>query len=83
MARSLRTLDASSQRGSAPQREPEFASYADRERIAQRAYERFEERGRQDGRDLDDWLEAERELSGMSANATGGEQNDDNSGDAA
>jgi hypothetical protein len=30
--------------------------------IAQRAYRRFEERGRHHGRDLEDWLEAEREL---------------------
>ena len=30
--------------------------------IALRAYRRFEERGRQDGHDLDDWLEAEREF---------------------
>jgi Protein of unknown function (DUF2934) len=29
------------------------------ERIAQKAYELYEERGRQDGRALDDWLEAE------------------------
>jgi hypothetical protein len=32
------------------------------ERIAHRAYQRYEERGREDGRDLDDWLEAEREV---------------------
>ena len=32
------------------------------ERIAQRAYQRYEERGREDGRDLEDWLEAEREV---------------------
>jgi len=30
--------------------------------IERRAYERFCERGCEDGRDLDDWLEAEREL---------------------
>jgi hypothetical protein len=29
--------------------------------IARRAYELFEERGREDGRDRDDWLQAERE----------------------
>jgi hypothetical protein len=55
----------------------------DRETIAQRAYERFEARGREDGRDLDDWLEAERELNGMSAGTTAGERNDDNSNQAA
>ena len=30
--------------------------------IAQRAYERYLERGGGDGRDFDDWIEAEREL---------------------
>lgn len=33
------------------------------ETIRQRAYERFRERGGEHGRDCDDWLEAERELS--------------------
>jgi hypothetical protein len=32
------------------------------DQIARRAYERFEQRGREHGRDLEDWLEAEREL---------------------
>ena len=32
------------------------------ERIRQRAYELYEQRGREDGRDLDDWLKAESEL---------------------
>jgi hypothetical protein len=30
--------------------------------IERRAYELYESRGREDGRDLDDWLEAEREV---------------------
>lgn len=30
-----------------------------RDRIAKTAYELFEQRGRQDGQDLDDWLRAE------------------------
>jgi hypothetical protein len=34
----------------------------DAESIARRAYERFERRGRKHGRDLEDWLDAEREL---------------------
>lgn len=34
----------------------------DRERIAQRAYERFEQRGGEPGRDQEDWFEAEREV---------------------
>ena len=32
------------------------------EAIAHRAYELFEERGREEGRELDDWLRAEHEL---------------------
>jgi|SRR5688572_5812418 len=37
-------------------------SESDREeRIRQRAYERYQQRGADDGRDFDDWLEAERE----------------------
>jgi hypothetical protein len=34
----------------------------DRRRIAQRAYERFQMRGGEPGRDQEDWFEAEREL---------------------
>jgi hypothetical protein len=34
----------------------------DRERIAERAYYRYLERGRADGRALDDWLDAETEF---------------------
>ena len=34
----------------------------DSERIARRAYELYEARGREDGRDVDDWLAAEHEL---------------------
>jgi hypothetical protein len=33
------------------------------ERIRLRAYELYERRGREDGRDLDDWLQAEFEFS--------------------
>jgi hypothetical protein len=36
----------------------------DRERIARRAYERFQTRGGEGGRDQEDWFEAERELNG-------------------
>ena len=39
------------------------AAIPDRERIAARAYELYLARGRSGGRELDDWLEAERELS--------------------
>jgi hypothetical protein len=38
------------------------------ERVARRAYQRFEERGGEHGRDIDDWLEAERELMHRSDN---------------
>jgi DUF2934 family protein len=38
------------------------AANVDRHRIAARAYEKFLQRGGEPGRDLDDWLEAEREL---------------------
>jgi hypothetical protein len=33
-----------------------------REDVAQRAYALFEDRGREPGRDVDDWLRAEREI---------------------
>jgi len=36
--------------------------FPDPSTIAQRAYELFEARGRVDGHDLEDWLQAEREL---------------------
>ncbi|HLZ33653.1 MAG TPA: DUF2934 domain-containing protein [Nitrospira sp.] len=36
----------------------------DHDHIAQRAYELYEQRGRQDGQDLEDWLKAEQELAG-------------------
>ena len=32
------------------------------EQIRRRAYQLYEARGREDGRDLDDWLQAEREV---------------------
>lgn len=35
----------------------------DPDRVAQRAYELYQERGGGDGRDMDDWFSAERELS--------------------
>ncbi len=38
------------------------AAILDRERIANRAYELYMARGGADGQDLQDWLDAEREL---------------------
>ena len=39
------------------------AAQYDRERVASRAYELYLARGGEHGRDQDDWLQAERELS--------------------
>jgi Protein of unknown function (DUF2934) len=39
------------------------------QQIQERAYELYEHRGRTDGHDLDDWLQAECELKGTQANA--------------
>jgi hypothetical protein len=39
------------------------------QQIQQRAYELYEQRGRTDGYDLDDWLQAEREIKGRQAKA--------------
>ena len=39
------------------------------QQIQQRAYELYEQRGRTDGYDLDDWLQAESEIKGTQANA--------------
>lgn len=36
-----------------------------RERVEQRAYELYEQRGRQDGFDAQDWLQAEQEITGQ------------------
>jgi hypothetical protein len=36
----------------------------DSEQVARRAYERFEARGREHGRDQEDWFSAEQELRG-------------------
>jgi DUF2934 family protein len=36
--------------------------HSDRDRVAVRAYELYEARGRAEGQELDDWLSAEREL---------------------
>jgi hypothetical protein len=39
------------------------------QQIQQRAYELYEQRGRKQGHDLDDWLQAEYEIKGRQANA--------------
>ena len=54
------------------------------DRVAQRAYERYEARGRQDGNDMEDWLEAERELrQATSSRNTGGDGGADSGGPTA
>jgi hypothetical protein len=47
---------------SGPRRRAQSAVVITREEIARRAYEFFLARGGEHGRDLDDWLRAEREL---------------------
>jgi hypothetical protein len=42
----------------------------DADAIARRAYEIYESRGRADGYDVEDWLQAERELTSMTARAS-------------
>jgi len=39
------------------------------QQIQQRAYELYEQRGRTDGHELDDWLQAECEIKGTQTNA--------------
>jgi hypothetical protein len=42
--------------------------------IRRRAYELYEQRGKEDGRDVDDWLQAESELIAVENNSNGLEQ---------
>ena len=86
MKPSPRLADVSSARGRRQdaQTEPDFRdSRPDANRIAQRAYERYEARGREDGHDQEDWFEAERELEGVSPDSTAGGDEDANSDEAA
>jgi hypothetical protein len=45
--------------------------FNDRDAIARRAYEIYQSRGAQHGADLDDWLEAERQLKPGPSDVTG------------
>jgi hypothetical protein len=85
MKTSLRPADVSPVRpGQEDRPTPQFTeSRPEADRIAQRAYERYEARGRENGRDQDDWFEAERELQGVSSNSTAGDRDDVNSDEAA
>ncbi len=56
--------------------------------VARRAYQRYEERGYEHGRDMDDWLEAEREVrraepAERQSERSGQSQNTDGSNEAA
>jgi hypothetical protein len=83
MAKSPRPADVSSDRDD--RTDPmDIRTGTDPDRIAQRAYERYAERGREDGRDQEDWFEAERELrEGASGTATDGSASDRNPDEAA
>jgi hypothetical protein len=86
MKTSPRPADVSSARARRRDATPQprlSESRPDADRIAQRAYERYEARGREDGHDMDDWFEAERELSGVSSETTDGGEEDVNPDEAA
>ena len=63
-----------------PERETRSDSSGSRERIAARAYELYLKRGGAHGRETEDWLEAERELSGSSHGAGSSSDPSDPSG---
>jgi hypothetical protein len=80
----LADIAAAGRRRHNAQNQPGFSeSRPEADRIAQRAYERYEARGREDGYDQDDWFEAERELQGVSSDRTAGADEDANSDEAA
>ena len=62
------TTQATEQTSSDRTREPsnQMVGVASPDAVAIRAYEIFERRGREPGRDVDDWLRAEQELQGAS-----------------
>ncbi len=59
---SLREVEREREIETNPDVENQPSGTITQEEIAQRAYALYEARGREDGHDLDDWLEAEREL---------------------
>ena len=58
----IQTIDPVEQPVSAPPSEPSGPDESTRDRIARRAYELYQRRGRAPGFDADDWYAAEREL---------------------
>jgi len=61
-----RTRPASEKTG--PAEQAAWRAEVHHDRVARRAYELYEQRGRQEGRALEDWLNAERQL--VSASGT-------------
>ena len=65
MQQSRRENEQNNGRQNEPLTIPSTESYMpDPDAVARRAHQRFEERGYEHGRDMDDWYEAERELRG-------------------
>jgi hypothetical protein len=62
-----RTSAKAVQRGTASQTTESTANLLEQIRV--RAYELYEQRGREDGRDLEDWLRAESEVTQKQAKA--------------
>lgn len=69
--RKRRRIDAQTDRQNDLQNDSAAREGVPRESIELRAYERYMERGGAHGGDLDDWLEAERELNARGADANG------------
>jgi hypothetical protein len=63
MARSRTNHDARATPADRPQKSRRRATATDSD-IARRAYDRYVARGREHGHDLEDWIQAERELKG-------------------
>ena len=59
---SLREVESEREIETNPDVETQPSGTITQEEIAQHGYALYEARGREDGHDLDDWLEAEREL---------------------
>jgi Protein of unknown function (DUF2934) len=59
---SLREVERERENETNPDVENQASGTLTQEEIAQRAYALYEARGREDGHDLDDWHQAEREL---------------------
>lgn len=58
----MATLQVSPRKRKPVQRAPQIYEEQIRERISERAYQLFVERGSEHGHDIDDWLRAEAEI---------------------